>query len=64
MYYDALTGLPNRASARAPAAELVEARREGRPVALLLLDLDRFRQVNNTLGSATATGSSRRSRAG
>ncbi|MEV6847445.1 bifunctional diguanylate cyclase/phosphodiesterase [Actinoplanes sp. NPDC051411] len=40
---DALTGLPNR---RALEASVTERR----PVALLLLDLDRFRNVNEALG--------------
>jgi diguanylate cyclase (GGDEF)-like protein len=40
---DALTGLPNR---RALQASI----KERRPVALLLLDLDRFRNVNEALG--------------
>jgi len=52
MYYDALTGLPNRALLlERLQQELVESRTKGRPLALLLLDLDHFRQVNNTLGS-------------
>jgi diguanylate cyclase (GGDEF)-like protein/PAS domain S-box-containing protein len=52
MYYDALTGLPNRALLlERLQQELAESRTLSRPVALLLLDLDHFRQVNNTLGS-------------
>ncbi|HEX9998985.1 MAG TPA: EAL domain-containing protein, partial [Actinoplanes sp.] len=45
---DALTGLPNR---RALAASVVE-RGRGLHLALLLLDLDRFRMVNDALGHA------------
>jgi diguanylate cyclase (GGDEF)-like protein/PAS domain S-box-containing protein len=52
MYYDALTGLPNRSLlVERLQKELAESRTLGRPLALLLLDLDHFRQVNNTLGS-------------
>ena len=47
---DALTGLPNR---RALLGALDEALAEQVPVALLLLDLDRFKDVNDTLGHAT-----------
>ncbi len=52
-YYDDLTGLPNRVFfldqlGRALAA----AEREGHCVALLLLDLDHFRRINDTLGHA------------
>ena len=52
MYYDALTGLPNRTLLlERLQQELAAGHEEGRPLALLLLDLDHFRQVNNTLGS-------------
>jgi diguanylate cyclase (GGDEF)-like protein len=52
MYFDALTGLPNRALlVERLQEEVAQSRSLGRPVALLLLDLDHFRQVNNTLGS-------------
>jgi diguanylate cyclase len=43
---DALTGLPNRGALQARATES----KPGRPLALLLLDLDRFRNVNEALG--------------
>jgi len=53
-HYDALTGLPNRnlfqeqlslASGR--------AKRSGQMLALMFLDLDRFKEINDTLGHAT-----------
>jgi diguanylate cyclase (GGDEF)-like protein/putative nucleotidyltransferase with HDIG domain len=44
--HDPLTGLRNR---RTFEPDIAEALRE-RPVALLVLDLDRFKQVNDTLG--------------
>ena len=44
---DALTGLPNR---RALQASVAEKAARGRQRALLLLDLDRFRTVNDALG--------------
>ena len=48
---DALTGLPNRRAFDAAGAALVrEARDAGRSVALLMIDLDRFKQVNDDWG--------------
>jgi diguanylate cyclase (GGDEF)-like protein len=50
-YHDALTGLPNRHLLRDRLEQGARrAAREGRSIALLLLDLDRFKVVNDTLG--------------
>ncbi|MBX3638637.1 MAG: GGDEF domain-containing protein, partial [Rubrivivax sp.] len=49
--HDALTGLPNRLLARDRFEQAAAAaRRAGRRVALLYLDLDHFRTVNDSLG--------------
>ncbi len=48
---DALTGVANRRSLlRRAEHEFRRARRYGRPMALLLLDLDHFKKVNDTWG--------------
>lgn len=50
-YYDPLTRLPNRALFRERLQrELLQCQRSGRHSALLFIDLDRFKQVNDTLG--------------
>src|SRR4051812_14875937 len=50
-HHDALTGLPNRALFRERLGRaLAAARRRGGPVAVLCLDLDRFKPVDDTLG--------------
>jgi diguanylate cyclase (GGDEF)-like protein len=48
--HDALTGLPNRVLFQERLAAAVAAAREGDHCALLCLDLDRFKVVNDTLG--------------
>ena len=52
-FHDALTGLANRARLlQVLAEELEDARREDDQVAVILLDLDRFKLVNDSLGHA------------
>jgi diguanylate cyclase (GGDEF)-like protein len=50
-YYDGLTGLPNRQLFQEHLRNaLTAAKHGGHQVGLLFLDLDRFKQVNDTLG--------------
>ncbi len=52
-HHDALTRLPNRLLLRDRLAQaLARASREGQPLALLFIDLNRFKEINDTLGHA------------
>ncbi|MEV6812312.1 bifunctional diguanylate cyclase/phosphodiesterase [Micromonospora sp. NPDC051296] len=51
-YHDGLTKLPNRRRILGALAEAVRIRAPGEVVALLLFDVDRLRQVNESLGHA------------
>lgn len=50
-YYDTLTDLPNRSLLQDRLQQaLLSARRDKKSLALLVMDLDRFKEINNVLG--------------
>ncbi len=50
-YFDRLTGLPNRSLLQTVLDQRIPAsHRDGRQMALLLVDIDRFSRINNALG--------------
>ncbi|MDP3700582.1 MAG: EAL domain-containing protein [Hylemonella sp.] len=50
-YHDALTGLPNRPLlVERLDREMAHARRNGKQLAVLFIDLDHFKKINDTLG--------------
>lgn len=48
--YDTLTGLPNRAYLNCHLQKLLDDEESCEPVAIMFIDLDRFKQINDTMG--------------
>jgi len=54
---DHLTALPNRLLLEERLAErLVQARRDGSLLAIMVIDIDRFKNINDTLGHGVGDG--------
>lgn len=51
-YFDALTGLPNRRSFNEALRKLTSGETPDRFTAVMMIDLDRFKSVNDTMGHA------------
>ena len=50
-FHDSLTGLPNRSLFHERAGQaILAAKREGWNLAVMIMDLDRFKEINDTLG--------------
>jgi diguanylate cyclase (GGDEF)-like protein/PAS domain S-box-containing protein len=49
-YYDGLTGLPNRAKLREQMEAIFDHATSPEPAALIFIDIDHFKDVNDTLG--------------
>ena len=63
--HDALTGLPNRAQLRSRVEAICANPRVGTRAAVMIVDLDHFKEINDTLGHAPRRrAASRRSASG